>query len=252
MKELQWLLDEKFHQYNSPDFIYTDPVSIPHRFSGKENIEISGFLTATIAWGQRSTIIRNAGKLMTLLGNDPYEFTLNATESEMQQLNPFVHRTFSGIDLRFFITGIRHLYLQYGGLQKLIADEFQQTGNLKYCLAKLHRTFFEIPHPTRTEKHLANVDNGASAKRLNMFLRWMVRKDAAGIDFGLWTEIPTSALYIPLDVHTGKVARALGLLTRKQNDWKAVQELTANLLKFDPLDPVKYDYALFGMGVFER
>ncbi len=250
--ELYQLLEEKYYQYNQPGFIESDPICVPHGFSIKENIEISGFLTATIAWGQRPTIIKKAQQLMQLLENDPHNFIVNASENEILNLESFVHRTFMSTDLYFFIKALRNIYRNYGGLHNLIASIFSLRGDIIYSLIELHKVFFEIPHPVRTEKHIANVNRGASAKRLNMFLRWMIRRDNSGIDFGLWTDIPTSALYIPLDVHTGKVARDLGLLRRKQNDWIAVKELTAALRQFDSNDPVKYDFALFGMGVFEK
>ena len=252
MTGIQQILEEKYHLYNNPGFIASDPICIPHKYSIKENIEIAAFLTATIAWGQRPTIIRNADKLLSLMGHDPFDYIMNSAEHEILKLGSFVHRTFLGTDVIFFITALRNIYSHYGGLHKLMADKYLLKKDIRYSLMELYRVFFELPHPVRTEKHIANIQKGASAKRLNMFLRWMVRKDSSGVDFGLWTDIPASALYMPLDVHSGTVARNLGLLCRRQNDWKAVEELTQNLRKFDPLDPVKYDFALFGMGVFER
>ncbi len=252
LTNIQQLLEEKYFKYNNPGFIESDPIGIPHQFSRKENIEIAGFLTATIAWGQRQTIIKNAGRLMLLMDNEPSDFIKNASEEEIARLNSFVHRTFLGIDLKFFIVALRHIEINYGGLHKFFTHIYRQTGDIKTSLIEFRRIFFEIPHPMRTGKHIADVGKGASAKRMNMFLRWMVREDASGVDFGLWNDIPASALYIPIDVHSGKVARDLGLLRRKQNDWRAVEELTGNLRKFDPADPVKYDFALFGMGVNEE
>jgi len=251
LADIQKILEEKYNEYNTFDFIESDPICVPHMFTKKENVEIAGFLTAAISWGLRQTIIKNAIKLMLLMDNEPYDFITNASEKELLKLESFVYRTFKSIDLQFFIHALRHICIHFGGLHELMTKVYFQKSDLKYSLMELHRVFFQLPHPVRTEKHLANVGKGASAKRLNMFLRWMVRTDTSGVDFGLWTDIPASALYIPLDVHTGRVARDLGLLRRGQNDWKAVEELTGNLRKFDPDDPVKYDFALFGMGAFE-
>ena len=250
--DIRQLLEEKYLKYNTKDFIESDPVYIPHQFSQKENIEIAGFLTATIAWGQRPTIIKNARKLMRMMDNEPCDFIREASENEIVGISSFVHRTFSGTDLQFFIRALRHIDNKYGGLHKLFSKAYRKTGDLREGLIEFRQAFFEIPHPARTEKHVADISKGASAKRINMFLRWMVRQDTSGVDFGLWDDIPSSALFIPLDVHSGRVARDLGLLNRKQSDWKAVEELTDNLRKFDPSDPVKYDFALFGMGVFEK
>jgi uncharacterized protein (TIGR02757 family) len=244
------LLEEKYNRYNRPDFIESDPVSIPHLFSVKENIELAGFLTAAISWGQRRSIIQNARKLMNLLDDDPYSFICSATEKEINGLD-FCHRTFNSTDLHYFLYALRNIYLYHNGLEPLFTQAYQKEGSVKQALIIFRRVFFELEHNTRTEKHIADVGKSASAKRLNMFLRWMVRNDSRGVDFGLWRGIPPSALYIPLDVHTGNVSRNLGLLYRRQNDFKAVEELTGILRQFDPDDPVKYDYALFGMGMFE-
>lgn len=249
---LKSFLDEKYFLYNNPQFIESDPISIPHRFKLKEDVEISGFLAATIAWGQRRTIITNALRLMHLMDNEPYRFIREASEHEFEKLNGFVHRTFNSDDCLFFIYSLRNIYRNYNGLQGVFENFFAETGNIKSSIAGFRSVFMETPHLSRNLKHLANVDANSSAKRINMFLRWMVRKDDKGVDFGLWTGIPQSALYIPLDLHTGNTARKLGLLSRKQNDWKAVEELTSVLRKFDPTDPVKYDFALFGLGVFEK
>ena len=229
----------------------SDPIQVPHRFSQKENIEIAAFLTATIAWGNRQSIINNALKLMNWMDNQPYDFILNASPVEKEKLQGFVHRTFNGRDCLFFVESLKNIYKNYGGLQHVFEEGFQKNNTVKSALSHFHKRFFEIGGE-RTRKHVSNVDKGASAKRLNMFLRWMVRKDNTGVDFGLWNGIPTSALMLPLDVHTGNVARKLGLLQRKQNDWKAVEEVTANLRLFDSSDPIKYDFALFGLGAFEK
>jgi uncharacterized protein (TIGR02757 family) len=246
------LLEEKYLKYNNPDFIESDPVSIPRQYSQKNNIEISGFLTATIAWGQRPTIIKNAKRLIALMDDCPYDFIMEATEKDFLCFNRFCHRTFNNEDTVYFIKALANIYRKYGGLEGLFTIEFRKNSDIRECLNQFREVFYELPHPKHAEKHVADVSKGASAKRLNMFLRWMVRRDTKGVDFGLWEQIDPSALYIPLDIHTGNVARALGLLSRKQNDWKAVEELTTLLRSFDPADPVKYDFALFGMGVFEK
>ena len=249
--DLNVFLDEKAAQYNQPAFITSDPIQVPKQFSQKENIEISAFLTATISWGSRLSIIKNALSLMKRMDNRPYDFILNAPVSEYGVLNSFVHRTFNGKDCIYFVHSLKNIYQKYGGLQRVFESGYKQDGTVKSALNGLHSVFFELPGE-RTRKHVANVMRGSSGKRLNMFLRWMVRKDNSGVDFGLWDGIPASALMLPLDVHTGNVARKMGLLTRKQNDWKAVEEVTDRLRAFDPADPVRYDYALFGLGIFEK
>ncbi len=249
--DLKVFLDEKVVQYNQPFFIETDPIQVPKSFSEKEDIEIAAFLTATISWGSRPGIIKNAQKLMALMENQPHDFILNSSGSEQQTLNRFVHRTFNGNDCIYFVRSLENIYKNYGGLSSVFGEGFQKGKTVKSSFEYFHTVFFE-PVGERTRKHIADVSKGASAKRLNMFLRWMVRRDKSGVDFGLWNNIPVSALMLPLDVHTGNVARKLTLLTRKQNDWKAVEEVTAALRNFDLDDPVKYDFALFGLGVFER
>ena len=250
--DLKAFLDEKYDKYNHPDFIGSDPVQIPHSFSDPYDIEISAFLSATIAWGQRSTIIKNSQRLITLMDHAPYDFVTNCNTSELKRFEYFVHRTFNGVDCVFFIKSLKNIYKNHGGLGSLFQQEYLYKQNIKATLEGVRNVFFEIDHPERTNKHFSDVSRGASAKRLNMFLRWLVRNDNRGVDFGLWQKIPASALYLPLDLHTGNVARKLGLLNRKQNDWLAVEEVTNNLRKFDPIDPVKYDFALFGLGVFEK
>lgn len=245
------LLEEKYYQYNRREFIENDPICIPHLFARKENIEIAGFLAATLAWGQRKTILANTRHLMNLMGNDPHAFLLEAGEKDLEAFAVFNHRTFNGTDARFFIRSLSNIYRNHGGIGDLFVQAYQEEQCIEAGLRKFRTVFFELPHERRTEKHIADIDRGAAAKRLNMYLRWMVRRDKQGVDFGLWNEIPASALYIPLDIHTGTVAREIGLLKRKQNDWKAVLELTGKLRTFDPADPVKYDFALFGMGINE-
>jgi len=248
---LKVFLDEKVDEFYRPEFIETDPIQVPHRFSKKEDIEIAGFLAATIAWGNRAAIIKNALYLMQLLDEDPHSFVLNASLAELKRLKKFVHRTFNGDDCVYFIQSLRNIYANHGGLQKVFEDGFLNGETAWAALAHFHGLFFELPGE-RTQKHISNVSKGASAKRLNMYLRWMVREDKARVDFALWKGIPASALMLPLDVHTGNVGRKLGLLQRKSSDWKAVEEITANLRRFDPQDPIKYDFALFGLGVFEK
>ena len=251
-QELKNFLDEKFQLYNQPRFIETDPISIPRLFSRKEDIEIAGFLAATIAWGQRPTIIRNAFKLIDWMGHKPFEFITDGDEEDFGRFGDFVHRTFNGTDCRYFLHALREIYRSEGGLETLFADGFKTGGNMMESIGRFREKFLSYHPETRTEKHVANPLKGSSAKRINMFLRWMVRDNHTGVDFGLWKNIPASALMMPLDVHSGNAARKLGLLKRKQNDWKAVEELTSRLREFDVNDPVKYDFALFGLGVFEK
>lgn len=251
MNDLKEFLDEKVEQYNQPKFIESDPIQVPKLFTQKENIEIAGFLTATIAWGNRAAIIKNALRLMELLENQPYDFVLNASDNEIKRLQNFVHRTFNGNDCIYFIHSLRNIYRSYGGLQMVFESGYAIDNSVKSTLANFYTVFFEL-EGERTRKHVSNVQKGASSKRLNMYLRWMCRKDKMGVDFGLWNGIPNTALMLPLDVHTGNVGRKLGLLQRKSNDWKAVEEITTSLCNFDANDPVKYDFALFGLGVFEK
>lgn len=249
--ELKDFLDAKVIQYNSAEFLETDPIQIPHLFIKKEDIEISAFLTATIAWGNRKSIIANAHRLMALLDNDPYNFVLSHKESDLAHLKPFIHRTFNGTDLEYFIKALKNIYIQHGGLEVVFSNNSTQYST-QPAISRFKQLFFEIPHPKRTTKHISDPNKGSAAKRINMFLRWMVRDNSTRVDFGLWKSISPSILSCPLDVHSGNVARKLGLLHRKQNDAKAVYELDSSLRKMDPKDPVKYDFALFGLGVFEK
>ncbi|HLG03846.1 MAG TPA: TIGR02757 family protein [Bacteroidia bacterium] len=256
-EELYDLLETKTLEYNRPAFIALDPVSIPRRFTRKEDIEIAGFFSATIAWGQRPVIIRNAEKLMHIMSDEPYEFVLSASKKDLKKLDEFVHRTFNGRDAAYFVRALRNIYSRHGGMEKVFASGIPKkiaTGSFPAfnMIAHFRKIFLSVSHEKRSEKHLANPAAGSNAKRINMFLRWMVRRDNAGVDFGLWKKISPSLLCCPLDVHVGNVARKLGLLHRKQDDWKSVEELTARLRVFDPLDPAKYDFALFGMGIFEK
>ena len=250
--EIKEFLEEKYSFYNQPKFIESDPIQVPHLFSQKEDIEISAILTASIAWGRRSLIIKNALEMMSLMENSPHDFLLNAKMKDINRFNRFQYRTFKGVDAVYFIKSLQNIYLNYGGLQRLFESAFLLKGNIYDSLRRFRDVFFSLNPPIRTYKHIADVTKGTSAKRLNMFLRWMVRKDNRGVDFGIWHNIPTSALLIPLDIHTGNVSRKLELLYRMQNDWKAVLELTKSLRNFDSADPVKYDFALFGLGAFEN
>ncbi len=248
--DLQSFLDEKAAQYNQPDFIESDPLQIPHQFSLKEDIEIAGLLSATIAWGNRKMIIKNAQRMMDLMGNSPYDFVLSHQEKDLKPLEFFVHRTFNGVDFISFIKGLQHIYRNCGGLEAIFAQH-QQDNYLHHSIHHFKQRLFEIPHAPRSLKHVADPLAGSAAKRLHLFLRWMVRNDNKGVDLGIWKSISPAVLSCPLDVHSGRVARKLGLLSRTQNDFKAVQELDENLRKLDLKDPVKYDFALFGLGVFE-
>ena len=250
-KELQEFLDEKVVQYNNPKFIDSDPIQIPHLFSKKEDIEIAAFLTATISWGNRKMIIRNASKMMQLLDNSPYDFVINHQKKDLESLDGFVHRTFNSIDLQQFITSLKHIYSNHKGLENVLSIE-NDNVTYKNAIHHLKQVFFEVSHQQRTQKHISDPLKNSAAKRINMFLRWMVRNDLKGVDFGIWKSHNSAHLSCPLDVHSGNVARKLNLLTRKQNDWKALAELDKNLRILDKSDPVKYDFALFGLGVFEK
>ena len=249
--DIKEFLDEKALQYNTTRFIDTDPVSIPHGFDSKQDIEISGFLTSTIAWGGRSTIIKNAGNMMRLMDNAPYEFVMGHMPSDLDRLKGFVHRTFNGIDLACFIEALKNIYLFHGGLEGVFSDHTTGTSTQE-AITRFREVFFSLPHPPRTVKHISDPSRGSAAKRINMYLRWMVRRDNRGVDFGLWQRISPGQLSCQLDVHSGNVARKLGLITRNQNDSKALAELDFSLRQMDPVDPVKYDFALFGLGVFEK
>jgi len=248
--DLKEFLDEKVDLYNRPSFIEHDPISIPHLYTRKGDIEIAGFLAATIAWGNRKMILRNARRMMEIMDNSPYEFIMNSKPSDFERINGFVHRTFNSTDMIYFLKALQNIYRYKGGLETVFSSHLTE-DSLQPAIHEFHKVFFELPHPKRTERHVSDTSKGSAAKKLNMFLRWMVRNDNFGVDFGIWKRIDPSRLYIPLDLHSGNTARKLGILTRKMNDWKAVEELTANLRELDPADPVKYDFALFGLGVFE-
>ncbi len=246
------MLNEKVVQYNNPLFIETDPIFVPHQYTRKEDIEIAGFLSATIAWGSRVSIIRNALRIMQLMDHAPFEFIRDHTTEDLEVFNGFVHRTFNSEDLKYFCKALHYIYAERGGLEKVFEEGSQPAGT-QPGIHHFKKVFFSLPDaPGRTQKHISDPLRGSAAKRLNMFLRWMVRNDEKGVDFGLWKTIQPCQLSCPLDVHSGNVARKLGLISRKQNDAAAVNELDTKLRILDPVDPVKYDFALFGLGVFEK
>lgn len=246
--DIKGVLDDAYDRFARPSFIADDPIQLPRAFDDRQDAEVIGLLSATIAWGQRKTIIANAWKLVRLMDERPFEFVMNADGTDLKHVGGFVHRTFNGADLKHFIHGLRHLHARYGGIESAFLVD-GHAGGIDSAISRFKQRFFEPKHLARTRKHVADPARGSNAKRINMFLRWMVRPDDRGVDLGLWKKISPAELMVPLDVHTGRVGRELGLLQRKQDDWKAVQELTAALRAFDPKDPVKYDIALFGLGV---
>jgi uncharacterized protein (TIGR02757 family) len=246
--EWKLLLDPLVEKYDNPAFIELDPIRIPHQFSRKEDVEISAFLASTIAWGNRKSIINNASSIITLMDAPPLDFILNFSKSDEKRFENFVHRTFNSTDLLFFFKALKNMYKNHDGIEGAFMQEFDGK-DIRTAIAGFRNLFFEIKHEQRTTKHVSNPLTGSAAKRLNMHLRWMVRPNNTGVDFGIWKDIPTSVLSIPLDVHSGRVARELGMLKRTQDDWKAVEELDQILRQLDPNDPVKYDFALFGSSV---
>ena len=250
LDELKIFLDEKVILYNRPEFIESDPIQVPHRFSQKEDIEISAFFAATFAWGNRKMIINKLNDLMNRMGNSPFDFVMNYSDDEFEKIESFKHRTLNSKDLDFYLKSIHNIYKNHGGLEKSFQFQKEETDSF-HAIERFRKLFLEVPHEQRSEKHLSSPAKNSAAKRLNMFLRWLIRSDNQGVDFGIWKNISPSQLVCPLDVHSGNVARKLGILTRSQNDWKAASELNLNLKKLDSEDPVKYDFALFGLGVFE-
>lgn len=246
--EQQEILDSYYHLYNVKGFIEHDPILIPHLFIKKEDIEISGFFAAILAWGQRKTIITKCHLLLNLFDNEPFNFVINHSEKELKSLQKFVHRTFNGEDLTYFIQKLRYLYQFEGGLEGAFAKKFHKTDLDVYnALVGFHQLFTDPSQ--RSRKHIATPLKNATCKRINMFLRWMVRKDDNGVDFGIWNAINTSQLVCPIDVHVERVAHELGLLSSNLKGWNQAVFLTKKLKEFDPNDPVKYDFALFGLGV---
>lgn len=252
LSDIKSLLDEKYFQFNNINFIETDPISIPHQFTKKEDIEIASLLVATIAWGQRTSIINNGNKLMRLMNDEPHDFILNFSKKDAIRFESFVHRTFNPVDCVFFLNSLKHIYTKHNGLEAAFSSNFSsKETDVKNAITNFRELFLSTPHQSRSDKHVSNPSAKSSAKRLCMFLRWMVRKDKHGVDFGIWKSINSSQLCLPLDLHTGNVSRKLGLLTRAQNDWQAVEEITSVLRQFDKKDPIKYDFSLFGLGAFE-
>lgn len=248
------LLDEKVQLYNNISFIATDPVCIPHRFSKKQDMEIAAFFAAIFAWGNRTTIINKTTELLQLMDNAPHDFVMRAGATELGRLEGFKHRTFNTTDLLYCMEFFQMHYSKNDSLETAFSKWMQKKdGDVENTLKGFHHYFFSLPHiPERTRKHIATPEKNSSCKRLNMFLRWMVRTDKNGVDFGIWKKIKPAQLICPLDVHVARVARNIGLLQRTQNDWQAAKELTANLCTLDASDPVKYDFALFGLGVMEK
>lgn len=254
--DLKSFLDEKVELYNQLSFIKDDPISIPHQFSRKEDIEISAFIVATIAWGKREMIIKNGNRIVEAMDMQPFEFVSNYNEkNDFKYIQDIKHRTFNSLDLNFFIQALKNCYANHNGLETIFSKHIPQNSNtVKDGIIGFRNTFFETAQELnqRAFKHVSNPAKGSAAKRINMFLRWMVRQDNKGVDFGIWKSIPPSILSCPLDIHSGNVARSLNILTRKQNDWRALEELDTNLRKLDKDDPVKYDFALFGLGINEN
>jgi uncharacterized protein (TIGR02757 family) len=252
-EEVKSLLDEKYDLFNHPDFISADPVSIPHLFTKKQDIEISGFFAAILAWGQRKTIINKCTELMRMMGNSPHEFVLNHSENDLKDLIHFKHRTFNDIDTLYFIHFFKSFYQKHESLEAaFLLSNAAGAEFMQGSLTAFHHYFFSSDlAPERTRKHIATPERKSACKRINMYLRWMVRQDDRGVDFGIWNQIKPADLICPCDVHVDRVARKLGLIQRKQTDWQTAQELTQALRKMDPNDPVKYDFALFGLGIME-
>ncbi|WP_407523989.1 TIGR02757 family protein [Lacibacter sp. MH-610] len=249
-KDLKRLLNTKVDYYNQPSFIPADPVCVPHLFTKQQDIEIAGFFAAIFAWGNRTTIINKSKELMQLMEMQPLEFVLHRSPSDLKRLQSFKHRTFTAEDLYHFIAFFHQHYSKNESLESAFFPKKKMTveEGLNYFKAYC----FSTEHLKRTEKHVSSPQQKSSCKRLNMFLRWMVRKDEKGVDFGIWNNIQSKDLICPLDVHVSRVARQLGMLQRKQDDWEAAVELTNNLRTLDANDPVKYDFALFSMGVIEN
>lgn len=251
-RKIAQLLEEKADEYNRPEFIKADPIQIPKQFFEKRDIEVSAFLTAVISWGRRDMIIKNARMLIEMMGGTPGEFITEFKPSDLKPFEKFVHRTFKDADCPTFLYALQRIYLEEEGLEKCLRKCFDTEKERQGSgWHRFKEVFFATDHLPRTRKHLPDPLTGSAAKRMNMFMRWMVRKDDRGVDFGIWESFSPAELYLPLDVHTSRTARKLGLLKRKQDDWKAVVELTETLRKIDPADPIRFDFALFGMSAFE-
>jgi len=249
--ELKEFLDEKADFYEQKEFIQNDPIIIPHEYEDKFDIEISGFIISIISWGNRKSIINSGYKIIDILESSPYDFIMNHSQKDLKRIKGSIHRTFNSDDLVFFIKSLKNIYTNYNGLEGIISN-VKNGNNLQERISNFKKIFFELNHLERTKKHLPDPLKGSAAKRFNMFLRWMVRSNKKGVDFGLWKSILPSELSCPLDVHTGNIARKLGLLKRTQNDSLALNELDKKLREMDKNDPVKYDFALFGLGINEK
>ncbi|WP_394677815.1 TIGR02757 family protein [uncultured Sphingobacterium sp.] len=250
--DLKDFLDKKVDEYNQPGFIPNDPISIPHQFSAKQDIEIMGFLASIMAWGQRKTIINKCNELVARMDGSPYDYIINHQEQDLKTLLGFKHRTFNDTDILYFVSFFKHHYQHFESLEDafLVGQENREEVDLEMALNAFKTYFFSLPdYPVRTRKHISSPAQKSTVKRINMFLRWMVRKDTKGVDFGIWHRLLPKDLICPCDVHVERVARKFGLITLDKVNWKTAQELTANLRLLDPLDPVKYDFALFGLGV---
>ncbi len=253
--DLKKFLDQKVIEYNNPSFIKDDPVCIPHLFSKKQDIEIAGFFAAIFAWGIRKTIINKCKELLQLMDNAPYDFCINHIDDDLKKLAGFCHRTFNDTDLLYFISFFKFHYSKNNSLENAFFNKhtLTQRNKIQAALNYFHSYFFSLEHvPSRTRKHIATPGKSSSCKRLNMYLRWMIRNDGKGVDFGIWKKISPDELICPIDLHVARVAQKFNLLKRKQVDWQAAVDLTNELKKFDKIDPVKYDFALFGLGVLEK
>ncbi|MDQ3682105.1 MAG: TIGR02757 family protein [Bacteroidota bacterium] len=251
--DLKDFLDKKVDEYNQPSFIPADPICVPHLFTKKQDIEIAGFFAAVFAWGNRITIINKTKELMRLMNNAPHQFLISHTEKDLKSLLHFKHRTFTTTDLLYFIHFLKHHYSKHASLETAFIPDKNRPVIIEDGLNYFHHYFFSLGDvPLRTKKHIAAPFRNSTCKRLNMFLRWMVRRDKQGVDFGIWKKIKPSDLICPIDLHVARVARKMKLIERKQTDWLTALELTKNLKNFDPIDPVKYDFALFSLGVGEK
>ena len=248
-EELRDLLESLHDRYNRREFIENDPISVPHSFTSRDDREVAGLFASTIAWGNRKAIVKSAHRMMQYMDNAPADFVRNASERELALLESYVHRTFNGDDFKDFVRGVRGMFDRFGGIGEFVESRYEASGSMAQVLSDFRREFFACDHNPHCEKHLSSIDKGAACKRLNMYFRWFVRHDNRGVDFGEWRKVPMSALYLPLDVHTGNMGRALGLLTRRQSDWKATVEITSSLREFDAEDPVRFDFSLFGAGI---
>lgn len=249
--EIIELLNKKHEQFNHPNFIENDPISIPHRFKSKQDIEISGFFAAILAWGQRKTIINKCLELLELMDNSPFDFIKNHQDTDLKRFLNFKHRTFNATDTLYFIEFFKDYYTKFDSLENaFLIGHSLENQNIKKELINFQKFFFSLENaPNRTQKHIATPARNSACKRINMFLRWMVRKDNNGVDFGIWKNISPSQLVCPCDVHVERVGKKLGLISRPTTDWQMAEELTENLKRIDPNDPVKYDFALFGLGI---